>query len=101
VLAADLPGRSAMSAAATQSPTTAAAFAEKSLAAAWKTAPSWYIVATADQVIPPEGQQFMARRAGAHTIAIPASRPAQARLRPRLSDLDLDRLQDQRCLTRH
>jgi pimeloyl-ACP methyl ester carboxylesterase len=73
VFAADLSGRSAMAAAAAQRPTTAAAFAEKSPAAAWKTAPSWCIVATADQVIPPEGQQFMARRAGAHTIAIPAS----------------------------
>ena len=73
VFAADLPHRSAAAAAATQRPITAAAFEEKSLAAAWKTAPSCYIVATADQVIPPEGQRFMARRAGAHTIAIPAS----------------------------
>jgi pimeloyl-ACP methyl ester carboxylesterase len=73
VFAADLPYRSAAGLAATQRPITAAAFEEKSPAAAWKTAPSWYIVATADLVIPPEGQQFMARRAGAHTIAIPAS----------------------------
>jgi pimeloyl-ACP methyl ester carboxylesterase len=73
VFAADLPYRLAAAAAAAQRPITAAAFEEKSPAAAWKTAPSWYIVATADQVIPPEGQQFMARRAGAHTIAIDAS----------------------------
>jgi len=46
VFAADLPGRSAMAAAAAQV-STAATFAEKSPAAAWKTAPSWYIVATA------------------------------------------------------
>jgi pimeloyl-ACP methyl ester carboxylesterase len=73
VFAADLPHRSAAAAAAVQRPITAAAFEEKSPAAAWKTAPSWYIVATADQLIPPEGQQFMARRAGAHTIEISAS----------------------------
>ena len=73
VFAADLPSRPAMAAAAAQRPITAAAFEEKSPAAAWKTAPSWYIVATADQVIPPEGQQFMARRAHAHTIEIDAS----------------------------
>ena len=42
-------------------------------AAAWKTTPSWYLIATADQVIPPEAQQFMARRAGAHTTEIRAS----------------------------
>jgi pimeloyl-ACP methyl ester carboxylesterase len=73
VFAADLPHQSAAAAAAAQRPITAAAFEEKSPAAAWRTTPSWYIVATADQVIPPEGQQFMARRASAHTIAIPAS----------------------------
>ena len=73
VFAADMPHRPAMAAAAAQRPITAAAFEEKSPAAAWKTAPSWYIVATADRVIPPEGQQFMARRADAHTIKIDAS----------------------------
>ena len=73
VFGADLPNRLAAIAAATQRPITAVAFEEKSPTAAWKTAPSWYIVATADQMIPPEGQRFMAQRAGADTIAIPAS----------------------------
>jgi pimeloyl-ACP methyl ester carboxylesterase len=73
VFAGDLPNRQAMAAAATQRPITAAAFEEKSPAAAWKTAPSWYIVATADQLIPPESQQFMARRASAHSVEIDAS----------------------------
>ena len=73
VFAADLPYRCAAAAAAAQRPITAAAFEEKSPAAAWKTAPSWYIVATADQVIPPGGQRFMARRAGAHSIEIDSS----------------------------
>jgi len=73
VFAADLPHRSAAVTAATQRPITAAAFEEKSPAAASKRAPSWYIVATADQLIPAEGQQFMARRASAYTIAITAS----------------------------
>jgi hypothetical protein len=73
VFAADLPYRPAAATAAAQRPITAAAFEEKSPEAGWKTAPSWYIVATADQVITPEGQQFMARRAGAHSIEIDAS----------------------------
>ena len=47
VFAAGLPYRLAAAAAAAQRPITAAAFEEKSPAAAWKTAPSWYIVATA------------------------------------------------------
>ncbi len=35
---------------------------------AWKTKPSWYLVATDDQMIPPAAQRFMAQRAGA-TVA--------------------------------
>jgi pimeloyl-ACP methyl ester carboxylesterase len=33
--------------------------------AAWKTKPSWYLVATDDKMIPPPAQRFMAQRAGA------------------------------------
>lgn len=73
LFAADLPHRAAAAAAAAQRPIAAAALAEKSPVAAWKTTPSWYTVATADQVIPPEAQRFMARRAAAHTIEIRAS----------------------------
>ncbi len=73
VFAADLPYRAAAAAAAAQRPITAAAFEEKSLSAAWKTMPSWYMIATADQLIPPEAQHFMAQRAGAHTMEIRAS----------------------------
>ena len=36
--------------------------------AAWRTKPSWYLVATEDRMIPPAAQRFMATRAGA-TIA--------------------------------
>jgi|SRR5580658_8453293 pimeloyl-ACP methyl ester carboxylesterase len=35
---------------------------------AWQSKPSWYLVATRDKMIPPEAQQFMAKRARA-TIA--------------------------------
>lgn len=33
--------------------------------AAWKTKPSWYLVATDDKMIPPDAQRFMSKRAGA------------------------------------
>ena len=36
--------------------------------AAWKTKPSWYLVATDDQMIPPPAQRFMAERAGATVV---------------------------------
>ena len=32
---------------------------------AWKTKPSWYLVATDDKMIPPDAQRFMSKRAGA------------------------------------
>lgn len=73
IFAGDLPHRAAAAAAAAQRPITATAFAAKSLSAAWKTTPSWYVIATADQLIPPQAQHFMAQRAGAHTTEIRAS----------------------------
>ena len=73
LFAADLPRRTAAAAAAAQRPIVATAFAEKASAAAWKTTPSWYVIATDDLIIPLEAQQFMARRAEAHATEIRAS----------------------------
>jgi len=33
--------------------------------AAWRSKPSWYLVASDDKMIPPEAQRAMAKRAGA------------------------------------
>jgi pimeloyl-ACP methyl ester carboxylesterase len=44
-----------------------------SSAPAWKTIPSWDLVGTRDNVIPPAEQLFMAHRAGAHIVKISAS----------------------------
>ena len=35
---------------------------------AWKTKPSWYLVATDDHMIPPPAQQAMAQRAGSTKV---------------------------------
>ena len=35
---------------------------------AWKTKPSWSLVATEDRMIPPETQRFMSKRAGADVV---------------------------------
>jgi len=40
---------------------------------AWKSHPSWYLVATNDEAIPPDAERMFARRMGAHTVEIPAS----------------------------
>jgi len=41
--------------------------------AAWKTKPSWYLVATEDKMIPPPAQQFMSKRAGSTVIEVAGS----------------------------
>jgi pimeloyl-ACP methyl ester carboxylesterase len=58
--------------AATQRPLAASAFTEPSGPPAWKTLPSWAVIGTADQVIPPAELTFMARRAGAHITDVNA-----------------------------
>src|SRR3954471_16283285 len=51
----------------------AAIFEDRAEAAAWKTLPSWAVVATSDKAIPPEAERHMANRAGAETIEVDAS----------------------------
>src|SRR5881296_1719657 len=41
--------------------------------AAWKTKPSWYLVATEDKMIPPSAQHFMSKRAGSTVIEVAGS----------------------------
>ncbi|HEX4683594.1 MAG TPA: alpha/beta hydrolase [Gemmatimonadaceae bacterium] len=49
--------------------------------AAWRTRPSWYLVATDDRMIPPDAQRLMSKRAGATVVeskgshAVYVSRP--------------------------
>jgi pimeloyl-ACP methyl ester carboxylesterase len=40
---------------------------------AWRTKPSWYLVTTADRMIPPDAQRTMAKRADAHTVEVDGS----------------------------
>jgi pimeloyl-ACP methyl ester carboxylesterase len=69
----DLPPRTAAVLAATQRPVTGSAVGAPSGPPAWRTISSWYLVGTADNVIPPAEQRFMARRAGARTVEVRAS----------------------------
>lgn len=40
---------------------------------AWKTKPSWYLVATDDKMIPPPAQRFMSERAGSTVVEVAGS----------------------------
>ncbi len=68
IFAHDVSASTAAVMAATQRPFEISTLEEVSGPAAWKTIPSWYLIATADRAIPPVTQRFMAERAGA-TIA--------------------------------
>lgn len=76
VFCADVPKGQAAVMAATQRPGALATLGEPSGAPAWKTIPSWYVVARQDNAIPPDAERFMAERMGAYTVEVNASHVA-------------------------
>ncbi|MGW2620881.1 alpha/beta fold hydrolase [Streptomyces sp. NPDC001500] len=83
VFAADVPAGVTKVLAAAQRPLAAAAFEETAAAAAWKTKPSWALVAGADEAINPEVERFGARRAGATTVELDGASHAVAVSQPK------------------
>jgi pimeloyl-ACP methyl ester carboxylesterase len=59
-----------------QAPTAAGAFGENVSAAAWKTRPSWYLVAKQDRAIQPSLERAMAKTIKAKTIEVDSSHVA-------------------------
>jgi pimeloyl-ACP methyl ester carboxylesterase len=81
VAAADLPLDEALTAAATQRAVLTRALDEPAPPPAWRTLPSWYVVATRDRLLAPRVQHDLARRAGSTLVELDASH-AVARTRP-------------------
>ncbi|MEV4515478.1 alpha/beta hydrolase [Dactylosporangium sp. NPDC049525] len=73
VFAADLPAATAAELAAAQRPITFGALVEPSGPVAWKVLPSWYVLGTADAILPPALQQQMADRAKSKITKVKAS----------------------------
>lgn len=71
--AADLPAQQTAVMAATQRPVAAAAFGDASGPPAWKTLPSWAVVATGDKAAGADVIRSMAQRAGADIIEVEGS----------------------------
>jgi pimeloyl-ACP methyl ester carboxylesterase len=71
--AGDLPAKQAATLAAEQRPLASSAAIEPSASPAWSTIPSWYVVGTADRVLPAAEQEFMATRAHSHVTRVDAS----------------------------
>jgi pimeloyl-ACP methyl ester carboxylesterase len=61
---------------AVQQPIAMSIFEEVMGVPAWKTLPSWYLVATNDQALPPDAERLFATRMGATTVEIPSSHVA-------------------------
>jgi pimeloyl-ACP methyl ester carboxylesterase len=71
--AADVPHDESVIMAATQGPTNSACFGAKITNAAWQTKPSWYIVASNDQMIQPDLERALAKKIHATTITLATS----------------------------
>ncbi len=89
VFAQDAPPRAARQMAVTQHPATLASGAGRSGIPAWRTIPSWYMVARNDRIIPPAVERFMAKRAHAITVEIASSHAAQVAHPAEVADLVL------------
>jgi pimeloyl-ACP methyl ester carboxylesterase len=74
VFAADVPAREAAAMAATQRPVENNSLGGVFVGTpAWRTIPSWALVASQDNAIPPAAERFMAERANAHIVEVKAS----------------------------
>ena len=74
--AADLPEAKAAFMAESQVLISADSFTHKVTSPAWKTKPTWYMVATADRSINPDQERMMAKRAKAKTVEVNSSHVA-------------------------
>jgi pimeloyl-ACP methyl ester carboxylesterase len=70
VFAADLPTSTTELMAVTQRPGSVNGLSGASGDPAWKSLPSWFVIPTADNTIPPTAQRFMAKRAGGNVLEV-------------------------------
>src|SRR6266850_1235607 len=61
---------------AVQQPLATSAFGDVMGAPAWKSLPTWYLVAQNDEALPPDAERQFAARMGATTVEVPASHVA-------------------------
>jgi pimeloyl-ACP methyl ester carboxylesterase len=74
--AADVPAAVSQFMAVSQVPISTDSFTHKVTSPAWKSKPTWYMVASADRSINPDQERMMAKRAKAKTVEVNASHVA-------------------------
>jgi len=72
---------------AVQQALASSAFADVMGIPAWKSVPSWYLVAENDEAIPPDAERQFAARMGATTVEIPSSHVAMVSHPAEVADL--------------
>ncbi|WP_443750427.1 alpha/beta fold hydrolase [Asticcacaulis solisilvae] len=87
VFAGDVPVDEAKVMAAGQLAASPAIFAATSTVAAWHVKPSYYVVSSNDQMIPPQAEAFFAQRMKATTITLPASHAVMVSEPDKIADL--------------
>jgi pimeloyl-ACP methyl ester carboxylesterase len=85
--AADVPPVKAKVMFAAQQPLAFSAFDEVMGTPAWKSLPSWYMVAESDEVIPPDAERSFAQRMGAVTVEAASSHVAMVSHPEEVADL--------------
>jgi pimeloyl-ACP methyl ester carboxylesterase len=85
--AADVDPVEASVMAAVQKPLSVESFTGKSGPPAWKHLPSWYMVTTDDQMIPPQAEELMAKRMGATIRRVASSHAAMVSHPREVADL--------------
>ena len=81
--AADLPRKQAQFEAHAQVLTAAKVFTTEVTAPAWKTKPSWALVAASDRIISPDLERFYAARAHSHTVEVKGASHSVYESRPK------------------
>jgi pimeloyl-ACP methyl ester carboxylesterase len=74
--AADVPAAVSSFMAISQVPISTDSFTHKATSPAWKTKPTWYMVASSDRSINPQQERMMAKRAHATTVEVNSSHVA-------------------------
>jgi pimeloyl-ACP methyl ester carboxylesterase len=85
--AADVEPKKAKVMFAVQQPLAAGTFNDVMDTPAWRSLPTWYLVATEDQAIPPDAERLFAQRMGATTIEVAASHVAMVSHPQEVADL--------------
>jgi pimeloyl-ACP methyl ester carboxylesterase len=87
--AADIDPAKARAMYAVQQPIHSSTLTDQMTTPAWKSLPTWFLVATADEAIPPDAERLFAQRMGATTVEVDSGHVAMVSHPDEVADLIL------------